>query len=326
MGRFTAFLDSLPPALARRVVGSPEAMARLQRAAAQGPEAMAAEARRMAAGPSFDGIEAAPPRPADLGVGSDDWTAMARSADSVAPARLRQQANILPGGRRGPNPAGDLKRIAADNIESLRAASRQPTPNVAPAGLAAAAVGTGIMLAPKGMDLEESGNPADLQDEPVSSSAPFSEEVLGGATPEDLMRPIPSLQPKAPVAPPAAKPQATPPSPAPADYSLQARELINKLNAMRRAAGGEVPEAPAMMKEINRLVAMGNEQRRDPGYSHPQADPARDPYQQARNLIAQVNNMYRAGYRPGSPEVERVMAEVRRLQAEGDAIRNRRVG
>ena len=112
----------------------------------------------------------------------------------------------------------------------------------------------------------------------------------------------------------------------PEDYSLQARALINRLNDMRRAAGGEVPEAPAMMKEINRLIELGNTQRRDPQYSHPQADPARDPYQQARDLIARVNQMYRHGATPNSPEVQQIMRQVRQLQSQGDAIRNRRVG
>lgn len=112
----------------------------------------------------------------------------------------------------------------------------------------------------------------------------------------------------------------------PQDYSLQARALINRLNDMRRAAGGEVPEAPAMMAEINRLIAMGNQQRQSPAYQYPPQDPAQDPYQQARNLIAQVNQMYQQGYSPNSPEVQRLMAQVRQLQSQGDAIRNRRAG
>lgn len=143
-----------------------------------------------------------------------------------------------------------------------------------------------------------------------------------GSSPEDLVeesRPAPVVEATA------SRPEPTVVQ-APQDYSLQARALINRLNDMRRAAGGEVPEAPAMMAEINRLVAMGNQQRRDPGYSYQQADPARDPYQQARDLIAQVNQMYRQGMTPNSPEVQRIMAQVRQLQAQGDAIRNRRAG
>lgn len=112
---------------------------------------------------------------------------------------------------------------------------------------------------------------------------------------------------------------------APVDYSMQARSLINRLNDMRRAAGGEVPEAPAMMAEINRLLAMGNKTRRATAVAAPQDD-AGQLYQQAQSMIDQVNQMYRRGMSPNSPEVQRVMAQVRQLQARGDAIRNRRAG
>lgn len=112
---------------------------------------------------------------------------------------------------------------------------------------------------------------------------------------------------------------------APQDYSLQARALINRLNDMRRAAGGEVPEAQAMMKEINRLMAMGNEQRRSPATFVP-GDEASQMYKQAQVLIDQVNQMYRQGMSPNSPQVQRVMAQVRQLQSQGDAMRNRRAG
>lgn len=127
--------------------------------------------------------------------------------------------------------------------------------------------------------------------------------------------------------PPAVAAAAETPEPtvvqAPQDYSLQARALINRLNDMRRAAGGEVPEAPVMMKEINRLIAMGNEQRRTPATFTP-GDHASQMYKQAQILIDQVNQMYRQGMTPNSPQVQRVMAQVRQLQSQGDAIRNRR--
>jgi hypothetical protein len=112
---------------------------------------------------------------------------------------------------------------------------------------------------------------------------------------------------------------------APQDYSLQARALINRLNDMRRAAGGEVPEAPAMMQEINRLMALGNQTRRATYAAAPQDDAGRM-YQQAQALIDQVNQMYRQGMTPNSPQVQRLMAQVRQLQSQGDALRNRRAG
>jgi len=112
---------------------------------------------------------------------------------------------------------------------------------------------------------------------------------------------------------------------APRDYSMEARALINRLNDMRRAAGGEVPEAPAMMQEVNRLLAMGNQTRQATYAAAPQDDPSRM-FQQAQGLIDQVNQMYRQGMSPNSPEAQRIMAQVRQLQAQGDAIRNRRAG
>lgn len=112
---------------------------------------------------------------------------------------------------------------------------------------------------------------------------------------------------------------------APRDYSMEARALINRLNDMRRTAGGEVPEAPAIMQEVNRLLAMGNQTREATYVAAPQDDAGRS-YQQAQGLIDQVNQMYRQGMSPNSPEVQRIMAQVRQLQAQGDAIRNRRAG
>lgn len=231
------------------------------------------------------------------------------------------------------NAGGELAAIAQDNIRTAAQRSKRAGSRLAPAAaVAGAGAGLGLMLAPKNLGLTESGNPADLRDEPESASdilsrpevpmvpqediripkktfyemdgRPFDESVRGGRPEAELMQPVPQ----------------------PADYSMQAREMINKLNAMRRSAGGEVPEAPAMMREINRLMELGNRQRNQPGYQIPASDPARDPYQQAKTLIARVNDMYRAGYTPNSPEVQRIMADVRRLHAEGDAIRNRRAG
>jgi hypothetical protein len=106
----------------------------------------------------------------------------------------------------------------------------------------------------------------------------------------------------------------------PPDYSYQARELINQLNAMRREAGGEVPEAPAMMAEINRLLDMSNRQRNAPGYEPPMPT---DYHGEAQRLIQRLNamNQEMGGM---SPETPRIMAEVRRLQALGDEQRNAR--
>jgi len=116
------------------------------------------------------------------------------------------------------------------------------------------------------------------------------------------------------------KPQ-VPPIPAdppPPDYSFQARQLIDKLNAMARAApNGVVPERAAMMAEINRLLDLSNKQRNAKDY---QPAMPTDYHGEALRLIKQLNAMRdRAGGEvPQGPAME---AEIRRLQALGDKMR-----
>lgn len=298
-GRFGGILDLLPAGMARTLARNPDAMMRLERAAARGPDALNAEVRAMSG---------------EMEVGSPMWDEMSRSADMNNPAKQRQRANIRPGGGRGPNPTGDLQRIAADATETKNARAaktRQQTQRVnsrmadaaATAGAVGAAYGVGAFQRGMDDDLTESGNPADLRDVPVS--ADFMADTMGGMSERDLITPVAM------------------PKPEPVDYSMQARKMIDQLNAMRRKAGGEVPEAQAMTAEIQRLLDMGNKQRNTPGYQIPKADPARDPFQEARSLIDQVNAMTRQGMPMGHPQIQQIMARVRQLQAEGDAIRNR---
>lgn len=116
---------------------------------------------------------------------------------------------------------------------------------------------------------------------------------------------------------PAPKVEASPaPEVSPRD---QAQALIAKLNQMRRQAGGEVPEAQQMMQEINRLMALSNQQRNS--MTPQQAQGSKDPHIQAQALIAQLNQMrQQAGGEV--PQAQQIMAEVRRLQAMGDQQRN----
>jgi len=107
---------------------------------------------------------------------------------------------------------------------------------------------------------------------------------------------------------------------APVDYSFQARELMGKLNAMRKAAGGEVPEAKQMMAEIDRLLGMANQQKNAPGYKP--AMPT-DYHGEAQRLLQDLNaRRMEAGGEVA--DTQKVMAEVRRLQAMGDQMRNAR--
>lgn len=100
----------------------------------------------------------------------------------------------------------------------------------------------------------------------------------------------------------------------------QAHEMIAKLNLMRRNAGGEVPEAPAMQREINRLLAMSNQTMAAASRGEV-AMAGNDPHAQATRLLAQLNQMRReAGGEV--PQARQIMAEVARLQQMGDAQRN----
>lgn len=110
----------------------------------------------------------------------------------------------------------------------------------------------------------------------------------------------------------------TPPEPTAEMYFSQARELIDRLNQMRRDAGGEVPEAPQIMAQVKRLQAMGDQLRNAPDY---RPSDSGDPHQQAQMLIQDLNARRRqAGGEV--PDAQRVMAEVRRLQAMGDQQKN----
>ena len=105
---------------------------------------------------------------------------------------------------------------------------------------------------------------------------------------------------------------------APADYSFQARELMGKLNAMRKAAGGEVSEAQQMMAEIDRLLEMSNQQKSAPSYKPPMPT---DYHAEAQRLLQDLNaRRMEAGGEVA--DTQKVMAEVRRLQAMGDQMRN----
>lgn len=171
--------------------------------------------------------------------------------------------------------------------------------------------------------------PSKLRDVAAAGAA-----AAGGAALIDMMAPIElggeadlanetTPVPKVEATPEKPEPTVLQAPPQPVDYSLEARKLIDQLNNMRRAAGGEVPEAPAMQREIQRLLDLGNKTRKATYVAAPQDDAGRL-YQQAQGLIDQVNQMYRQGMTPNSPQVRQIMAKVRQLQSQGDAIRNRR--
>lgn len=194
-----------------------------------------------------------------------------------------------------------------------QAASDPRVRTAAKAAVGAAGIGAGIYLQGqlgdaeiKG-DLTETGDTAELAAEqrPLPETPP--------APPRASAPPTKQADPDPASLAPEPEPQKT------AEYYFgQARELIDRLNQMRRNAGGEVPEAPQMMAEIRRLQDIGNQMRNSPSW---QPTDTGDPHQQAQMLIRDLNERRR---RAGGevPEAPQIMAEVRRLQAMGDAQRN----
>jgi hypothetical protein len=116
-------------------------------------------------------------------------------------------------------------------------------------------------------------------------------------------------------------PSVTTQEPAPISPRDQAQELMRDLNMRRRAAGGEVPEAPAMMREIDRLMAMSNQTMAAASRGEV-ATGGDDPHMQAARLMAQRNEMLRRGM--PTQQARQMMAEIQRLQRLGDAQRNAR--
>lgn len=227
-----------------------------------------------------------------------------------------------PGPRRLPGPVGGETFPGVRVVDE----ARPPRNNLGRAAAAAAGLGAAAYWASRnGNDVNRSASGADDSMSLLHQDGSAVES--GGAA--DLAAetsPPPAI---------AATPDVPEPTVAraPADYSFRARFLINRLNDMRMAAspevlranGGDVPGAATIKAEIERLLALGNEQRRTPATFVP-ADEGSRLYKQAQLLIDQVNQLQSQGYPHGSPQVQRLMAQVRQLQAQGDAIRNRRAG
>jgi hypothetical protein len=112
-------------------------------------------------------------------------------------------------------------------------------------------------------------------------------------------------------APKPAPAQSAAPAASPSD---QSKAILADLNARRRKAGGEVPEAKQMTAQADRLLAQGNQQRNAPGFK---PAPMSNPREQAQALLQKLNadRMEAGGEVPHS---QQVLAEVRRLQAMAD--------
>jgi hypothetical protein len=101
----------------------------------------------------------------------------------------------------------------------------------------------------------------------------------------------------------------------------QAMAMIADLNRMRREAGGEVAEAPAMQKEINRLLGQSNQAAA--AASRGAVAVGGGPREQAQTLLSQLNAMRRqAGGEV--PQAQQILREVARLNALSDRQTNAR--
>ena len=262
-----------------------------------------------AAMPDFSGVTRGPAMmPPDLSHASPLHLEMQAAKRRFDNMRYNRTPNLR-------NQDPQLTRIAGDDIRTTNAARQNQM-----ASDEAFSLGARQLAAAGGGGLAVFGG-ANLAPDLGSSTADLAEESRPVPSVEATPDEAPAMPP--PQARPAPPPQAMPaPSAAagPPDYSFQARELMNKLNSMRRQAGGEVPEAPQMMAEINRLLGMSNQRRNAPDY---QPAMPTDHHGQAQMLLQKLNAM-RMEAGGEVPEAQQIMAEVRRHQAMGDQMRNAR--
>jgi hypothetical protein len=241
------------------------------------------------------------PPPVDMGIDTPLFGDMHKSAGAYDNLAKGRTPNLR-------NSGGNLAKIAGDTIRRADEAARAERAVadgkdfMYKAGGAAAATGLGAAigggLAGPAPQPRKSVPPVEL---PAVDSTDGTADLAAEA------RPVPK------VAPTPAVPEPNTVQASPRD---QAKALMEQLNAMRRKAGGEVPEAKYMMAEIDRLLAMSNDNRNAPGYK-----PDGSPGDRAQALIQQLNAMRRqAGGEV--PQAAQMMAEIRRLQAEDDAARN----
>jgi hypothetical protein len=262
-------------------------------------ESVGSVARRMDAG--------APVEP-DMGIEGDLFGEMYKSAGAYDNLRKGRTTNLR-------NSGGDLARIAGENIRRAEEAARQAQiTGKLQDDLQKAAVGGALIGGAGG--LAYMATPGTAPKMPAASADDAISDPADNAALAEETSPVPSVPATDDIPEPVA-----PPRP---DYKHQARELIDQLNAMRRSAGGEVPQAAAMTKEIDRLLAMGDEQVNDPAYEETLPP---DYHAQARMLLDKLNAM-RMEAGGEVPDSVAILAEVRRLQALGDEYRNqgRRAG
>ena len=192
-------------------------------------------------------------------------------------------------------------RAGRGGMDNARARINAMPPGLLPAtGLGIAGLGAGIYMA------NQAGPPQGSAAAPVAPPVP------------NIIRP-PQPMSTADLAAQASPPPSVQTTTSPRDQAMQ---MIDDLNARRRAAGGEVPDAPQTMQKVNRLLAMSNEQSAAASRGDIPVQ-GNGPREQAQRILAQLNAMrQQAGGEV--PQAGQMMAEVRRLQAMSDQQANAR--
>jgi hypothetical protein len=252
------------------------------------------------------------PAAPDLSLGSPAWHDLDKSARAYDNILKGRTGNLRNQDRGLVDVARQGIRDAADNAtKKSQVGLREAAPAAAVAGLAGVYAATGKKTA----DIDSTGGTAELANEsrpaPVVSAEPDVAAKESANVKRNLLR---------------REMQRADAGVGAYDPRQQAEVLMKDLNNRRMKAGGEVPEAPQMMAQINELLSKSNQRTnaRTPAQAQAYAKDNQDsPHAQASALLAQLNEMRRkAGGEV--PQAQQIMAEVRRLQAMGDQQRNAR--
>lgn len=336
-GRGSHLINTVAPHMGRLAKENPALAARIE---AGDPDGVLEAYRWVVANEGFEGTAKATRRPKvelSMPPKSTDMIPYGVKGPGVpvGPARSTPQASPLPQRGALSVPQKTAPEVIATEFDKAIGAYR---PTGLPEGLNPRASTGMIPYGVRGpaVPVRAADNPLKPQSTPGSLAskvgdairryAPAAVAGIGGGLAIDRLVREPATEADAITSPstnedlveetrPAPKVVTAPVDEGPPDYSMQAKQLIDQLNAMRRRAGGEVPEAKAMMQEIQRLLDLSNKQRNDASYK-PRLESG-DPGEQAIKLMQDLNARRRqAGGEV--PDAQRVLQEITRLQRLSD--------
>ena len=249
-----------------------------------------------------------------------------RATQPPPPSDMPRMEDAAPPPRGTPTPQAPEGPRARSTPEAPGRKPRMPRGDMAKLGVAGGVIGAGIggLLSPTEMLLDPLTYTPALPFVAAKALLPNSQsQPAGGAPP--TAAPVPNIiRPPQPMSTADLAAQTRPPPSVTTPQSPrdQAMKMIDDLNARRRAAGGEVPDAPQTMQKVNRLLAMSNEQSAAASRGDIPVQ-GNGPREQAQRILAQLNAMrQQAGGEV--PQAGQMMAEVRRLQAMADKQTNAR--